>query len=91
MIDTSHANSRKIHERQIDVSRDIGNQLKKGDKRIFGVMIESHIVAGNQKVVDGVAETYGQSITDACINWDDSEMVLRELAEAVRERRKANA
>lgn len=89
MIDTSHANSRKIFQRQIDVARDIGNQLKKGDMRIFGVMIESHLVEGNQKVVDGVAKTYGQSITDACINWEDSETVMRELAEAVRERRKA--
>lgn len=89
MIDTSHANSRKIFSRQIDVARDIANQVKKGDQRIFGVMIESHLIEGNQKVVDGVAETYGQSITDACINWGDTEMVLRELAEAVRERRNA--
>ncbi len=89
MIDTSHANSRKIFSRQIDVARDIANQMKKGDKRIFGVMIESHLVEGNQKVVDGVAKTYGQSITDACINWADTDMILRELAEAVRERRRA--
>ena len=89
MIDTSHANSRKIFSRQKDVATDIANQMKKGDKRIFGVMIESHLVEGNQKVVNGVAETYGQSITDACINWDDTEAVLQELAEAVRLRRQA--
>ncbi|EDY87546.1 phospho-2-dehydro-3-deoxyheptonate aldolase [gamma proteobacterium HTCC5015] len=89
MIDTSHANSRKIHERQIDVSQDIANQVRKGDKRIFGVMVESHLVAGNQKVVDGVAETYGQSITDACIGWPETEDLLRNLADAVRERRQA--
>jgi 3-deoxy-7-phosphoheptulonate synthase len=89
MIDTSHANSRKIFSRQKDVATDIANQMKKGDKRIFGVMVESHLVEGNQKVVNGVAETYGQSITDACINWEDTETVLRELAEAVRERRQA--
>lgn len=89
MIDTSHANSRKIFSRQKDVATDIANQMKKGDKRIFGVMVESHLVEGNQKVVNGVAETYGQSITDACINWEDTETVLRELAEAVCERRQA--
>ncbi|MGM0563832.1 MAG: 3-deoxy-7-phosphoheptulonate synthase AroG [Pseudomonadota bacterium] len=87
MIDTSHANSRKIHERQIDVAKDIANQVSKGDKRIFGVMVESHLVAGNQKVVDGVAETYGQSITDACIGWPETEDLLRDLAKAVRQRR----
>lgn len=87
MIDTSHANSRKIHARQLDVCRDVANQISKGDARIMGLMIESHLVEGNQKVVDGVAPTYGQSITDACINWEDTEVLLNELAQAVRARR----
>lgn len=89
MVDTSHANSRKIYSRQLDVCRDVANQISKGDERIMGLMIESHLVEGNQKVVDGVAPTYGQSITDACICWDDTEILLNELAEAVRARRKA--
>lgn len=87
MIDTSHANSRKIYQRQLDVAEDIGRQISKGEQRIMGVMIESHLVEGNQKVVDGVAATYGQSITDACIGWEDSADVLYDLAEAVRMRR----
>lgn len=89
MIDTSHANSRKIYQRQVDVSRDICNQISKGDQRIMGVMIESNLVEGNQKVIDGVAHVYGQSITDACIGWDATETVLAELAAAVRQRRQA--
>jgi 3-deoxy-7-phosphoheptulonate synthase len=89
MIDTSHANSRKIYERQIDVGKDIANQVAGGDKRIFGVMVESHLVAGRQDVVPGKPLTYGQSITDACIGWADTEPLLENLADAVRKRRKA--
>jgi 3-deoxy-7-phosphoheptulonate synthase len=88
MIDTSHANSRKIYERQIDVAKDIAAQVAGGDKRIFGVMVESHLVAGRQDVVPGKPLTYGQSITDACISWADTEPLLENLAEAVRKRRK---
>jgi 3-deoxy-7-phosphoheptulonate synthase len=88
MIDTSHANSRKIYERQIDVGHDISRQLKQGEKRIFGVMVESHLVAGQQKVVAGQPLTYGQSITDACIGWEDSEELLEHFAKAVQKRRK---
>jgi 3-deoxy-7-phosphoheptulonate synthase len=89
MIDTSHANSRKIYERQIDVGKDIARQVAGGDNRIFGVMVESHLVAGRQDVIPGKPLTYGQSITDACISWADTEPLLENLADAVRKRRKA--
>ncbi|MCF6283111.1 MAG: 3-deoxy-7-phosphoheptulonate synthase, partial [Candidatus Polarisedimenticolaceae bacterium] len=88
MIDFSHANSRKNYERQLVVGRDVASQIARGDKRIFGAMIESNLVAGQQKVVAGQPLTHGQSITDACISWEQSEPLLRELAEAVRARRK---
>lgn len=87
MIDASHANSRKIHERQIDVSHDIARQIAQGDKRIFGVMLESHLLAGRQDVKAGEELVYGQSITDACISWGDTVPVLEHLAEAVKTRR----
>lgn len=87
MIDYSHANSQKIPENQVLVSADVANQISSGDKRIIGVMIESHLVAGRQDVVDGIAQTYGQSITDACINLDTTATVIDELASAVRQRR----
>lgn len=88
MIDTSHANSRKIFQRQVDVCKDIAKQVKRGDTRIFGVMIESHLVEGNQKIDDSKDLVYGQSITDACINWETTEALLKRLAEAARTRRK---
>jgi len=78
MIDASHANSRKIPARQVDVTRDIANQIRRGSRSIFGLMIESHLVEGRQDVVDGQSLTYGQSITDACISWDDTEVLLGE-------------
>jgi 3-deoxy-7-phosphoheptulonate synthase len=87
MIDASHANSRKIPARQVDVLRDIANQVARGSRSIFGVMVESNLVEGRQDVVDGQSLTYGQSITDACISWDDTEIVMDELAAAVRQRR----
>ena len=87
MIDASHANSRKIPARQVDVAKDIARQVGRGSRSIFGVMVESNLVEGRQDVVDGQALTYGQSITDACINWADTESVLDSLAAAVRERR----
>ena len=89
MIDFSHANSSKQYQRQIDVGHDVANQIGNGDKRIMGVMIESHLVAGRQDLKPGISLVYGQSITDACIGWEDSEALLRELAEAVRTRRLA--
>ncbi len=89
MIDCSHANSRKQHERQLDVARDVAGQVAAGDRRIIGVMLESHLVAGRQDAVPGKPLVYGQSITDACIGWDDTDPLLRELAAAVRARREA--
>ncbi len=90
MIDFSHANSRKIPENQIGVCNEVCEQIAAGDSRIMGAMIESHLVAGRQDVVDGIAETYGQSITDACISIEDTTSMLSQLAEAVRDRRKQN-
>ncbi|TXS95259.1 3-deoxy-7-phosphoheptulonate synthase [Parahaliea maris] len=87
MIDASHANSRKIPARQIDVVRDIATQVARGSRSIFGVMVESNLVAGRQDVVAGRPLTYGQSITDPCICWDNTEQLLGELAAAVRQRR----
>ena len=92
MVDCSHANSSKQHQRQIDVARDIGSQLAAGQRHIIGVMVESHLLAGAQKFNAGKDDpaklTYGQSITDACIGWDDSLTVLQVLSDAVAARRK---
>jgi 3-deoxy-7-phosphoheptulonate synthase len=87
MIDASHANSRKIPARQIDVTLDISTQIARGSSQIFGLMLESHLIEGRQDVVDGVPLTYGQSITDACMGWDDTKVVLTRLAAAARQRR----
>lgn len=87
MVDCSHANSMKQHKKQLDVGSDLCKQLANGERRIFGIMIESHLVEGRQNVVDGKAETYGQSVTDACINWEDTESLLEQFAEAVQARR----
>ncbi len=89
MIDFSHANSSKQYKKQLEVSTDVAGQIAAGNKAIFGVMIESHLVEGRQDLVDGKAATYGQSITDACIGWPDTETVLRQLAQAVAARRNA--
>ncbi len=87
MIDASHANSQKDHSNQIKVCANIGEQLAAGDSRIIGVMIESHLMAGRQDLTIGQSLNYGQSITDACLGWDDSVKALDTLAHAVRERR----
>jgi len=87
MIDCSHANSQKDHMRQIEVCRDIAEQIKSGNTNIMGVMLESHLVEGRQDVANKDDLVYGQSVTDACIAWDETEVLLRELAEAVRVRR----
>ncbi len=93
MVDCSHANSSKQHQRQIDVARDIGGQLAAGSRSIIGVMVESHLLAGAQKFNAGSDDpaklAYGQSITDACIGWDDSLAVLDGLSVAVQQRRQA--
>jgi 3-deoxy-7-phosphoheptulonate synthase len=91
MIDCSHANSRKQHMRQIEVAGDIAAQVAAGSQSIFGVMLESHLTAGAQAFTAGRDDpatlTYGQSITDACLGWDDSVAALRALAQAVESRR----
>jgi len=84
MVDMSHANSAKDHMRQIDVCSDLSQQIAAGEERIMGVMIESHLVAGKQSL--GPDLTYGQSITDACIGWDDTVKCLEQLADAVTKR-----
>jgi 3-deoxy-7-phosphoheptulonate synthase len=93
MVDLSHANSSKQHERQITVADDVAKQIESGSRHIFGVMIESHLSGGAQKFTpgkdDASALEYGKSITDACINWDDSVRVLERLAQAVKKRRRS--
>jgi 3-deoxy-7-phosphoheptulonate synthase len=88
MIDFSHANSLKQHERQLLVGEDVASQIAGGDRRIVGVMIESNLVAGRQDVKPGEPRVYGQSITDACLGWEDTEPLLERLAAAVRARRR---
>lgn len=90
MIDASHANSQKKHENQIPVCEDIAAQVAGGDERIIGVMVESHLVGGRQDHVPGKPLTYGQSVTDACIDWDSSVKVLETLAQAAQQRRIAS-
>jgi 3-deoxy-7-phosphoheptulonate synthase len=91
MVDCSHANSSKQHERQVAVADDIAQQIEGGERQVIGVMVESHLQAGAQKFTPGKDKpdtlAYGQSITDACIGWDDSIAVMERLATAVRKRR----
>ena len=87
MIDCSHANSNKDHTRQSMVCKNVAEQIAGGDRRIIGAMIESNLVAGAQKLVPGKELVYGQSITDACIGWDETVDALHELAAAVRSSR----
>lgn len=88
MIDLSHANSSKQHERQVEVAADVSGQLAAGNDHIVGVMIESHLKGGRQNIAtDGTME-YGLSVTDACLSWDMTVPVLEKLAEGVRARRK---
>ncbi len=86
MIDFSHANSSKQHDKQLEVCSDVAGQIAAGENRILGVMVESHLEPGRQDVVEGKPLKYGQSITDACIGWDDSVTILNELADAVARR-----
>ena len=92
MVDCSHANSSKRHEKQIEVARDIGAQIAAGSRSIFGVMVESHLVGGAQKFTPGKDDprqlAYGTSITDACIGWAESVELLQNLADSVQQRRK---
>jgi 3-deoxy-7-phosphoheptulonate synthase len=86
MIDFSHANSSKQFKKQMDVCADVAGQIAGGEKAICGVMVESHINEGRQDLVDGVAPNYGQSITDDCIGWEDTEALLAQLANAISQR-----
>jgi 3-deoxy-7-phosphoheptulonate synthase len=87
MVDCSHANSAKQHRRQIGVAADVATQLAGGERRIMGLMVESHLQEGRQDLQDGTALQPGVSITDACIAWTDTVPLLQGLAEAVRQRR----
>ena len=91
MVDCSHANSSKQHEKQLEVARDIAAQITAGSKSVFGVMVESHLQAGAQKFTPGKDDAgkleYGKSITDACLGWDDSLASLEVLSQAVKARR----
>jgi len=87
MIDFSHANSSKQFKKQLDVSGDVAQQIANGERAIVGVMIESHLVEGNQSLESGEPLVYGKSVTDGCIGWEDTETVLRQLAAAVKARR----
>ena len=87
MNDFSHANSSKQFKKQMDVSADVCGQISGGEKAIIGVMIESHLVEGNQNLESGEPLVYGKSVTDGCIGWQDTETVLRDLAAAVKARR----
>jgi 3-deoxy-7-phosphoheptulonate synthase len=88
MIDCSHANAAKQYQRQMDVARDIAGQIGRGERRIVGVMAESHLVEGRQELEPGKPLLFGQSITDACLGWSDSVELLGALAEGVKKRRK---
>jgi 3-deoxy-7-phosphoheptulonate synthase len=87
MIDCSHANSGKNHIQQETVCREVAAQVASGEKRVIGLMLESNLVAGRQNAETGKELVYGQSITDACMAWDNTEDLLRELAQAVQQRR----
>ena len=87
MIDMSHGNSQKQFKKQLIVNKDISDQIASGDKSIFGVMIESNLEEGNQKIDLLKNLKYGQSVTDACVSWKDTEVMLRLLAKAVDSRR----
>ena len=91
MIDVSHANSAKQPQNQPLVIEDLASRIAAGERRILGVMVESHLVAGQQELQPGQPLRYGQSITDGCIDWDSSVQVLRRLAQAVRQRRLLDA
>ncbi len=87
MVDCSHANSGKDHEKQAGVASVVAQQVAEGGSRVFGVMLESFLIGGRQDNKDGQELTYGQSITDACMSWEQTEPVLASLAEGVRQRR----
>jgi len=87
MIDISHANSRKDYKRQVEVGAEISRQIAVGDDRIFGVMIESHLKSGRQELSPGQPLVYGQSITDGCLGWEETVILLEQIANSVRKRK----
>ena len=87
MVDMSHGNSSKQHKKQLDVCKNICSQLSSGEKRITGVMIESHLIEGNQSIGKKGELVYGKSITDACLSWQDTEICLETLSEAIQKRK----
>ena len=87
MIDLSHANSRKEYDAQIEVGNEVAKQVRGGDNRIIGVMIESHLVAGRQDVKPGHELIYGQSITDACLGWENTIELIETFAKASKKRK----
>jgi 3-deoxy-7-phosphoheptulonate synthase len=89
MIDFSHDNSNKDYRRQSIVCHDVAAQIAAGDRRIMGVMIESNLVAGAQSLIPGSPLRYGQSVTDGCIDWAETQELFKELAAAVRARGRA--
>src|SRR2546428_252078 len=91
IIDASHGNSERDHMKQVVVAEDIAGQIAAGERGIAGVMIESFLVAGRQELTDPARLVYGQSITDACIGWDETVTALQGLASAARERRSHGA
>jgi 3-deoxy-7-phosphoheptulonate synthase len=91
MIDFSHANCDKQFKRQFEVAESVSAQIGSGDRRIFGVMIESNLLEGKQDLIPRKPLVFGQSITDACLGWDDSVTVLELLAKQVQQRKNAKA
>jgi len=87
MVDFSHANSCKQFKEQINVGKNVANQIANGESAIIGVMIESHLQEGAQDPESNQPLVYGRSITDGCIGWNDSVALLQVLAEAVKQRR----
>jgi len=90
MIDFSHANASKQYQKQVEVGHDVAAQLAKGDERIVGVMVESHLNPGRQDLVPGQPLAYGVSITDPCLGWDETSGLLQTLADGVKQRRLAH-
>ena len=91
IVDCSHANSFKDHDRQVEVGKEVAVQIANGEERIFGIMLESNLVAGRQNLVDGKAETFGQSVTDACMGWDVTVEVFKNFSDAMKEKRKKSS
>jgi len=87
MVDCSHGNSGKEPAKQVSVGQNVAGQIAAGDPRIFGLMVESHLKAGRQDLLPGKPLVYGQSITDACVGWEDSRNLIDTLADAARQRR----